>query len=198
MNFNIFNLISSVSIGALLVIFANPVFADDHQHVVSGALGFMAPGENQMSGTQSNGNPGAATFHLAGLFGIGGDYDYMKNKDMSFGGFLRYYSTSSSYNNTSYKNTMLAFGPDVKAYFSNDVWLGYVGAGIDYLAPTYSANGNSLSIDGGLGLMMSIGILYKVSDTIGVGLETMRLIGLSSSINGSPTEDFMFKARFQL
>jgi len=168
------------------------------RNFISGALGFMAPGQNVLYGTNSSGNGQTAVFNLSGFFGIGGDYDYMWKKDLSVGGFLRYYSTTSNYNNSNFKNSLFTLGPDLRGYLQNETWVAYMGAGFAYILPTYTQDNNTISVDGTFGLMMEIGMLYKVSETFGLGLENMRLIGLSSKVNGIPLDDLMVKARFSI
>jgi hypothetical protein len=164
---------------------------------ISGAFGFLAPGANTLVGTV-NGNQQVTSFQTSGLFALGGDYDYLINKDFSIGGILRYYNCSSSIAGQTVQDTLFALGPDVRAYLPSGNFLPYVGAGFIYMAPGVTVGNNSYSITSGLGLMLSMGILYNLTETIGLGVETTRLTGLSSSINGNLVEDYMLKGRFAL
>src|SRR4051812_25852014 len=87
------------------------------KNYVTGALGIFAPGQNLLSGSRDNGNAVTATFFNSGLIGIGADYDYMYKSDVSFGGFLRYYSASTTTTNQTFKDGLFTIGPDVRGYF---------------------------------------------------------------------------------
>jgi len=173
---------------------AERVFSSTSPHSVSGALGFMAPGMNEMAGTNGNGQSTTVNFKLSGFLGLGGDYDYMAHKDFSFGAFFRYYSTSASYNNVSYKNQIMTLGPDLKGYFSTDTWGCYFGTGFGLMSPSYTG----VSINQGYGVMMVLGFLHKLNDKTSIGFESLRMMGLSGPIYGTPIEDYMAKVRFQL
>jgi outer membrane protein W len=169
-----------------------------HHNYVSGALGFMAPGANQLNGTLSNGTQVQPSFTLSGFVGIGGDYDYMFCKDFSLGGLLRYYNVSTTINSQTYSNSLFVIGPHVRGYLPMENWTPYVSAGLEYMSPSLTTAGQSVTVSSGLGLMLSAGLLYKVSDVVDLGIETMRLTGLSNSINGNILEDYMLKGRFAL
>lgn len=172
-----------------------------HRNYVSGALGFLAPGANTLVGTANSQTVGTS-FKTSGLVGIGGDYDYMLNKDFSVGGMLRYYNCSTTIvaNNATAteQDTLFTFGPVAHAYLPMGDFVPYLGAGFELLLPSVTSGGTSISITTGMGLMMSAGLLYNLTDSVALGIETMHLIGLSSSINGTLVEDFMFKGRFAI
>jgi outer membrane protein W len=173
-----------------------------HRNYVSGALGFLAPGANTLVGTSNNQTVGTS-FKASGLIGIGGDYDYMLNKDFSVGGVLRYYSSTATVaagGNTTVteQDTLFTVGPTAHAYLPTGDFVPYLGAGLVLMAPSVTSGGNSISITSGMGLMLSMGLLYNVTDAVALGIETVRLTGLSSSINGNLIEDFMLKGRFAI
>jgi hypothetical protein len=172
-----------------------------HHNYVSGALGFLAPGANTLVGT-SNSQTVGTSFKTSGLIGIGGDYDYMLNKDFSVGGMLRYYNSSTTISangaTATEQDTLFTFGPVAHAYLPVGDFVPYLGAGFELLVPSVTSGGASISITSGMGLMMSMGLLYYLTDSVGLGIETMHLIGLSSSINGTLVEDFMLKGRFAI
>ncbi len=168
-----------------------------HHNYISGAFGFLAPGANTLVGTV-NGAQAQTSFQTSGLFAIGGDYDYMLNKDFSVGGVIRYYSCSSTIMSNAVQDTLFTFGPSAKAYLPSGDFTPYVGAGFVLLAPGVTSGNNTYSITSGIGLMMSLGIMYNLTDNVALGIETMRLTGLSSSINGNLTEDYMLKGRFAI
>ncbi len=168
-----------------------------HRNYISGAFGFLAPGYNTLIGTV-NGQQQQTNFQTSGLFALGGDYDYMLNKDFSVGGVLRYYNCSSTILNNSVQNTLFTLGPSVRAYLPSGNFLPYLGAGFMFMAPSVTSGNVSYSITSGIGLMLSMGLLYNINDGVALGIETMRLTGLSSSINGNLVEDYMLKGRFAL
>lgn len=171
----------------------------DKRHYLSGAFGFLAPGQNMLTGTSPNGNIVNTTgFTLSGFFGLGGDYDYMLNKDFSVGGVLRYYSVSTTINSQAWQNTLLALGPTVRAYLPVGAWLPNVAAGLMYLSPGLTQNGTAYTISSGLGLLLSAGILYPLNDSVSLGIEVSRFTGWANSINGNLVDDYMFKGRFAL
>jgi hypothetical protein len=166
-------------------------------HSISAALGFMNPGANVFDGSV-NGRDVDAHFDLSGFLGLGADYDYQDNKDYSFGGIFRYYTANGSHGGVSYKNQMIVLGPDFKGYITSEFWYAYFGVGFEYLSPSYSAGGTSVSINNGFGVSMSLGFMHNITPTMAIGMESLRIMGLSGSINGTPVEDYMFKMRFQL
>lgn len=188
-----------IALFAFILLGSSPAWAyfDSSQSSISGALGFMNPGNNNMDATL-NGNDTSTSFTASGFLGIGGDYDYATNPNLSFGGLLRYYTASSSYGGHSHKNTMLLLGPDFKGYLGTDYWRAYFGAGLQYMAPSVTVDSNSYSINNGFGVSMTIGFEHKISDTMWIGMESMRVMGLSGSVTGTPVEDYMAKLRFQM
>src|ERR1700729_3270678 len=68
------------------------------RNFISGDLGIYAPGANLIAGTRDSGTPAQVPFTDSGPLAIGLDYDYMYKSDLSFGGFLRYDTVSTSFN----------------------------------------------------------------------------------------------------
>jgi hypothetical protein len=170
------------------------------RNYLSAALGFLAPGMNTVVGT-ANGTQTAVNFTNSGLFALGADYDYMYKNDVSFGGFFRYYSVSTTIADTQYKNTLFSIGPSVRGYWQTDSWTGIIGTGFGFIAPGYNQTRNvsvDVSVNTTIGWMLSLQWLYRFSDTFSLGFENMKIIGLSSSVNGVLVDDYMFKGRFAL
>lgn len=168
-----------------------------HHNYISGAFGFLTPGANTLSGTV-NGNQQQTAFRASGLFALGGDYEYMMSNNFSLGGVLRYYNVSTTIGNNSVQDSLFALGPDARAYLQSQGFIPYVSAGFVFMAPSVTEGNNSFSIPAGIGLMLAAGVLYQLNDNVALGIETMRLTGLSNSINGNPVEDYMFKGRFAI
>jgi hypothetical protein len=166
-----------------------------HHNYASAAFGFLAPGANSLTGTV-NGTTQTTSFNVSGLFGLGGDYEYMMDENFSLGGVLRYYNASSTIGTTNYQDTLFGLGADARAYLRVKEFLPYASAGLMFMAPGVTAGSNNFNISSGIGMMMNVGLLYEINETVAVGLETMRLMGLSNSINGNIIEDYMFKGRF--
>lgn len=167
-------------------------------HYLSGALGIFAPGANTMVGTRDNGNQATPSFTDSGPLAIGMDYDYMTKSDLSFGGFLRYYNASASLPNNTIKNSIFTIGPDVRGYLNVGNWTGLFSTGIGYISPTYSDGTGNVSIPGSFGLMFSVAALYRTSEHVQVGVQNLKLYGLTNNINGVPVDDYMFIARFAM
>jgi Outer membrane protein beta-barrel domain len=169
------------------------------RNYISGAFGLLAPGQNMLTGTTNNGNTVNTTgFTLSGLFGIGADYDYMENGNFSFGGTLRYYNVSTTINGQAWQNTLFTIGPTVRGYIPIDKWQPTVGVGLMYLAPGLTQSNTAYTVSSGVGLMLSLGVLYQLNETVALGIETMRLTCLSNNMNGNLIEDYMFKGRFAI
>jgi hypothetical protein len=183
-----------------------PTYNNWTHNYVTAALGFMAPGNNALVGTVNGVSQPPVTFANSGLIGVGAEYDYMFKKTFSFGAFLRYYNVSTTVpvtatTNATVKNSLFAIGPQVKAYLPVGPWTPYITTGLSYMAPDYTLTGGNnqtldYNISNSIGLMFGLGILYPLTDSISVGIENMRLIGLSAGTNGIPIDDLMLKGRF--
>jgi hypothetical protein len=174
------------------------------QHAASGAIGFYSPGYTSWNGTQG-GNTHSINPKSSGLFGVGGDYEYIYKPDLTIGGIFRYYSTGDNIGNgtaTTNEETVRIWtlGAMVKAYASSEDWLGYVGTGLGVLAPTYKLQTGGTTVDydinTGFGFYFAMGLQYKVNKQMSFGIENLRAMGLGEKINGWPINDFMFKGRF--
>ncbi|MGE3974642.1 MAG: hypothetical protein AB7F59_08965 [Bdellovibrionales bacterium] len=180
-------------------------YSSESQHAVSGALGFYSPGNTTWSGT-ANGTGSIVTPTVSGMFGIGGDYEYIWKPDVTFGGIFRYYSTSDSSNSsgTNIEETvkLWTLGGMMKAYAHTESWTGYLGTGIGAISPSLKRVTGTTTVDTevsmGFGLYMAMGLLYKFNDQMAFGVENLRAMGLGEKINGWPINDFMFKGRFTL
>lgn len=190
-------LVVSFCFAQMAVASSRYISSSEGRHFISGAFGFLAPGANRVDGT-INSQPATNAFSLSGLFGIGADYDYMLEKNLSVGGVTRYYNVSTTINNQNYANTLFVLGPDARAYLPMDNWVPYATAGLVFMAPSLTVGGQSMSVNSALGLMLSAGLLYQLNSSVQLGIETMRLTGMSNSINGNLIEDYMLKGRFAL
>jgi len=173
------------------------------QHAVSGALGFYSPGNATWVGT-ANGSSNVVTPRVSGLFGIGGDYEYLWSNDFTLGGIFRYYSTSDSLTTgaTTTEETvrLWTLGGMAKAYYHASVWSAYFGTGFGVLAPTYKLQTGTTTVDTeistGFGFYLAVGWLFRVNEQIGIGVENLRAMSVGEKMQGWAINDFMFKGRF--
>ncbi len=170
------------------------------QHAVSAALGIYSPGAALYT-AKINGNDASERPGVSGLFGIGGDYEYIVAPDLTVGGFFRYYSSSdSTTQNNEQKVSAWTLAGQVRAYLPTEHWLPYLGAGLGMVSASLknSSNGNSQDYDPSatIGLNMAMGLLYKVDERVAFGVENLRVWALGEKTNGMPINDFMFKGRF--
>ncbi len=166
--------------------------------VVSGALGFFASG----LGTVTD-DPKSGTSYLSGFYGLGGDFEYFLNSDVSVGGLIRYYTTSDTLSGTDYTNSLTTLGGAVRAYLvDTNHWsfAGSSGVGFTSAAVKASTRGVSADVDSGMQLSLYLGmtLLYKVNNNIHLGVENLRVLGLGSKLNGWVLSDYMAKISFLL
>lgn len=171
-------------------------------HAISGAFGFYNPGSALLIDTSKATGSQNVSPAASGFFGIGGDYEYIMAPDFTVGGLFRYYSTSDSITNTQEQRVAgWHLGGMAKAYLSTDNFAPYIGAGLGMinLSVKNTTGGSSTDIEATtLGFTMSLGVLYKFSDTMQFGVENLRAWGLGEKLQGMPINDFMFKGRFVL
>lgn len=168
------------------------------QKAVSGVFGFFSSGLGTISDSDNSGNS-----TLSGLFGLGGDFDYFIDSDISVGAILRYYSTTDSLNHTDYTNTLTTLGGVLRAYlvdtrnwsFVGTTGLGLTGATVKS-SPANPNNAKSVDSGMGFGLYLGMGVMYKLNSTTRVGVENMRILGLGDRLNGWVLSDYMAKATF--
>jgi hypothetical protein len=171
---------------------------------VSGALGFFASG----IGTVSDNNNHVQEASLSGAFGIGGDYEYFLDSDISVGALLRYYNTSDTLANVNFTNTLTSVGGIVRAYLLDTRhWVFATTGGLGFTDESVKVNPNtgnfnaSFTADSGmtLGLYLGMSIQYKLTSTVVLGVENLRILGLGRGrLNGWVLSDYMAKVGFLL
>ncbi|MGZ3722660.1 MAG: hypothetical protein ACXVA9_07020 [Bdellovibrionales bacterium] len=166
------------------------------QKAVSGVLGAFS----SSIGTISD-NDNSASSNLSGFFGLGGDFDYFIDSDMSVGAIFRYYSTSDTLSHTDYTNTLMTTGGVFRAYLLDTRHFSFIGTtGLGLTQGTVKqsppAPGKSVSVDSGmtLGLYMGMTCQYKLNSNMRIGVENLRILGLGRGrLNGWVLSDYMAK-----
>jgi hypothetical protein len=171
--------------------------SSEHRHIISPVLGFMGSNQAVVHDTVNNVKV-ARNMMLSGLFGIGGDYEFMLKNDFSIGGFFRYYMTSDTVAGVSVDESVFLLGPEVHAYIINtDSWRGYVGTGLTLVNLKHKEDNKgidgSISPDMQFGIPFTMGFGYKINDQLTAGIEHRQVLALGEKINGWPVSDFMFR-----
>lgn len=162
--------------------------------MLSGGLGFFSSSLGWVSDSDN-----AMTSNLSGFYGVGGDFDFFLDSDVSAGAILRYYNTTDTVAKVEYTNTLMTIGGVFRGYLvDTNHWslVGTTGAGlVDASVKRASTN---VSSGMGIGLYFGMGIFYKLNRTIMVGVENFRVLGLGDKLNGWVLSDYMVKASFTL
>ena len=163
------------------------------KHVVSPMLGFMGPGSAVL--TDSPGGTESTTMQaISGFYGIGADYEFQMKEDLSLGGMFRYYSSTDSVNGADMTDTVFILGGLAHAQVINtDKWHGYLGSGVSLVKATAKRGTNNYSPSMTLGLPLALGLGYKLSDSMILGIENLRVLALGDKVNGWAVNDFMFR-----
>jgi hypothetical protein len=157
---------------------------------VSGAFGFFSSSLGQISEGKD-----AKYSDLSGLFGFGGDFDYFIKPTMSAGAILRYYYTTDSIAGVDRKDSLLTMGAVFRAYLidTND-WSFVATGGFGIVdAKVKSSPGTSVDSDLAFGAYMGMGVFYKCTNSVRVGVENLRVLGLGEHVNGWVLSDYMGK-----
>jgi hypothetical protein len=169
-------------------------------HQLYGALGFFSGDYSYVN--VSNDNRGYAQ-PISGLFAIGADYEYMMREDFGLGGLIRYYSSKDSVdNNTDYEYTQTSFGPFARFHFPHR-WFDFsfsTGLAFHTVKGETKTGGTTTKGDSGLkvGPMWSLQVMFNVSPSVALGVETLRIMTLGSEFNGMVSTDYVFKGKFEL
>lgn len=157
---------------------------------VSGAFGFFSSGLGHISE-----GPNSANSNLSGLFGFGGDFDYFIKPTMSAGAILRYYNTTDSIASVDRKDTLLTIGAVFRAYLiDTNEWSFVATTGLGMVdAKVKSSPGNTVDSDTAFGAYMGMGVFYKCTSSVRVGVENLRILGLGEHVNGWVLSDYMGK-----
>jgi hypothetical protein len=164
---------------------------------VSGALGTFASNTGTVSDSDH-----AFQQNLSGFFGLGGDFDYFLENDMSVGAIFRYYSAADTLAHVDYTDTLTTIGAVFRAYLLDTSHFSFVGTGGIGLADakvTVSPPNASNSADSSMtfGLYMGWDVMYKLNSTTRIGVENMRILGLGRGrLNGWVLSDYMAKVTF--
>lgn len=181
-----------VFVALAMVSFIQVSEAQSRRMAVSGALGIFDQGVNRYQDGSRSGSS-----DVSGLLGIGGDFEMMYSRDLSFGGLLRYYNTSESYNGSETSVSITTFGGFIRGYYNADGWALYAGPGIGFVAPSVkSSGGENVSYGLNLGFYWAMGMLYHITPEFSLGVENLRMVAIGEKVNGSPINDYMFKGRF--
>lgn len=172
---------------------------DEGSQIFSGALGFV--GTNGFNYNVDSTNQGSQAA-LSGLFALGAEYEYMFHEDIGLGGLFRYYSTSDDLTtDVKYSYSYWGLGPMARFHIPNNMFDFSFGTGFLLGAPSGKRepkNGTTTKLDGSVHFLpfINLGVMYKVTSAIAVGVDTTRVMAIGSQLNGLLQEDFMFKVRF--
>ncbi len=174
------------------------------KHVLTPAIGFFGSGPATLTyRVGNNASESAAINNLSGIFGIGGDYEYMVKSDLGIGGMFRYYATEDSVASSTYKTSTVLLGPIARAYLINtQSWLGAVTTGLTTINMSYKETNGGSTSDWNpsmhFGWIMGWSVFYKFNSQMALGIENMRVLAVGDKINGWAVDDFMFKFRIAL
>lgn len=177
-------------------------------HVFTPGIGMFGSGPVAMTGKPNGGTFDNTVYNgLSGIFGIGGDYEYMVKSDIGVGGLFRYYSTEDSGGDSTqsltFKTSTVLLGPIVRAYLINtDSWMAAITTGITSINASYKVVAGSTTNDYNptmhFGWIMGWNLFYKFDSKLAFGIENLRVLAVGDKINGWAVDDFMFKVRIAL
>lgn len=165
---------------------------------LSGVLGWFGTEQARLwKDSKTNGN----NFALSGLIGVGGDFEYFADTDLSVGALIRYYGTGDDYNaDVKVSMSSFAFAPAIRFHLPHKRTDFYVGSGMGFTSSSskLESGGTSTTTDTGATFtaFLQAGVLYAITDQIAAGFETTRYLPLSPEFNGWLLQDFLLKTSF--
>lgn len=168
-------------------------FRNSNDYYVWGALGFVNTGAH----TINNGDGTSRSANISGLVALGADFEYMLDYDLGLAGTLRYYSTSEDIEDGEKLSlSVFSLGAQTRFHFPHKAWDLYLAPGLSFTSASIKYDDDKSEAGLTITPTITLGIALAITETIVVGVENHRIIGLGTVMNGEIISDYMLKGRF--